>query len=198
MKKEMEEQLEARMQSVIQRLQEISGRTGDMSPEHKKLTDYYKTLKDTFNAFDGDGSGELQFPEYVEAWKFLKQPNDPELIKKSFDGVDYDVSGYVEWSEFVFSIMKEDAGKVGPLADLETLLELLNEVDGAIRAGQQALAETKESVEERQRRNAALKDKMKSLRGGMNNELNKLMSNLGVAGEGEDFFSEENIEKALN
>merc|ERR1719189_3280428 len=143
-------------------------------------------------------SDELQYPEYVQAWKFLKQPDDADLIKKSFDGVDYDNSGYIEWTEFVFSIMKEDAGKVGPLADLETLLGLLDEVDGALRAGQQALAESKESTEERQRRNAALKDKMKSLRGGMNNELNKLMNSLGVAGEGEDFFSEGNIEKALN
>merc|ERR1712131_229404 len=187
MKKEMEEQLEAKMQIVIGRLQEISGRQGEMSDEHKKLTDYYKTLKDTFNAFDGDGSGELQYPEYVEAWKFLKQPDDADLIKKSFDGVDYDNSGYIEWSEFVFSIMKEDAGKVGPLDD----------VDATIRAGTRALAETQESVEERQRRNAKLKEKMKNLRGDMNNELNKLMGSLGVVSEGEDFFNEENIAKAL-
>merc|ERR1719443_1469128 len=172
MKKEMEEQLEAKMQLVIERLTEISGGKQEMSEERRKLTDYYKTLKDTFNAFDGDGSGELQYPEYVEAWKFLKQPDDADLIKKSFDGVDYDNSGYIEWSEFVFSIMKEDAGKVGPLADLETLLELLNDVDSTIRAGTRALAETQESVEERQRRNQALKAKMKSLRGGMNQQLN--------------------------
>merc|ERR1719189_3537338 len=108
-------------------------------------------------------SDELQYPEYVQAWKFLKQPDDADLIKKSFDGVDYDNSGYIEWSEFVFSIMKEDAGKVGPLADLETLNQLLDDVDATIRAGTRALAETQESVEERQRRNAKLKAKMKNL-----------------------------------
>ena len=70
--------------------------------------------------------------------------------------------------------MKEDAAKVGPLADLETLLELLNDVDSTIRAGTAALAETKESVEERKRRNQALKVKMKSLRGGINQHLNAL------------------------
>merc|ERR1712227_630223 len=53
--------------------------------------------------------------------------------------------------------MKEDAGKVGPLADLETLNQLLDEVDSTIRAGTRALAEVQESVEERQRRNAKLK-----------------------------------------
>merc|ERR1719499_3001250 len=185
------------MQLVIDRLNEISGQEQSMTAERAKLTAYYKTLKDTFNAFDGDGSGELQYPEYCEAWKHLKQPDDADLIKKSFDGVDFDGSGYIEWSEFVFSIMKEDAGKVGPLADLETLLGLLDDVDATIRAGTRALAETQESVEERQRRNAKLKAKMKNLRGDMNNELNKLMGSLGVVSEGEDFFNEENIAKAL-
>ena len=53
--------------------------------------------------------------------------------------------------------MKEDAGKVGSLADLEILLQLLDGVDGALKAGQQVLAETAESVEERKKRNNQLK-----------------------------------------
>jgi hypothetical protein len=57
--------------------------------------------------------------------------------------------------------MKEDAGKVGSLADLEILLQLLDGVDGALKAGQQVLAETAESVEERKKRNNQLKQKMK-------------------------------------
>ena len=62
-----------------------------MSEERQKLTDYYKRLKDTFNAFDGDDSAELQYEEYIEAWKFLKQPDNAELIKKSFDSVDFGI-----------------------------------------------------------------------------------------------------------
>ena len=57
--------------------------------------------------------------------------------------------------------MKEDDGKVGSLADLEILLQLLDGVDGALKAGQQVLAETAESVEERKKRNNQLKQKMK-------------------------------------
>merc|ERR1719216_258955 len=197
MKKEMDEQLETKMALVIDRLREISGRVENDSVDQAKLRAYYKTLKETFNAFDADGSAELQFPEYKEAWKFLKQPDNADLIKKSFDGVDFDQSGYIEWSEFVFSIMKEDAGKVGPLADLETLNQLLDEVDSTIRAGTRALSEVQESVEERQRRNAKLKNKMKGLRGDMNSQLNQLMGSLGVASEGENFFDEEAINKAL-
>ena len=86
-----------------------------MSAEHKKLTDYYKTLKDTFNAFDADGSAELGFPEYREAWKFLQRPGDDNEIKMYFDSVDVDGSGLIEWSEFAFSLMGEDANNFGPL-----------------------------------------------------------------------------------
>ena len=102
MKREMEEQLEVKMGLVIDRLRDISGASSGDSVERVRLTQYYKTLKDTFNAFDGDGSGELGFSEYVESWKHLNQPDDANLIKKSFDGVDYDNSGFVEWQEFVF------------------------------------------------------------------------------------------------
>jgi len=67
------------------------------------------TLKDTFNAFDKDGSAELAFAEYSEAWKFLGQPGNDADIKRAFDSVDVDGSGLVAWDEFVFSIMGEKA-----------------------------------------------------------------------------------------
>jgi Ca2+-binding EF-hand superfamily protein len=195
-KKEMDAELEAKMKTVIARLSELAGQSEEESTEIVKLSDYYKTLKDTFNAFDEDGSGELGFPEYKEAWKFLKMPNDDALIKASFEGVDYDNSGHVEWSEFVFSIMKEDAAKVGPLADLDKLLRLLDNLDDVLKAGAQALSEAHESIEDRKQNNAALKRKMKAMRGTMNNELNALMNRLDVGGD-DDMFSEEKILNAL-
>ena len=39
------------------------------------------TLKDTFNAFDKDGSGEMGFAEYTEAWKFLGRGGSEEEIQ---------------------------------------------------------------------------------------------------------------------
>ena len=39
----------------------------------------YKSLRDTFNAFDKDGSTQLGYPEYVEAWKFFDQSADLHL-----------------------------------------------------------------------------------------------------------------------
>jgi Ca2+-binding EF-hand superfamily protein len=197
LKKEMDEQMEVRLGNVIDKLMLISGRKEVGDESRAKLTAQYQGLKDTFNAFDADGSAELGYPEYVEAWKFLKQPDDANLIKSSFDGVDMDTSGKIEWAEFVFSIMKEDAGKVGPLADLEILLHLLDDVEGVISAGAASLNEVKASVEERAKRNAGLKDKLKNMRGDMNGELNKMMQMMGVVGEGDNFFDENTIKSAL-
>ena len=94
--------------------------------------------------------------------------------------------------------MKEDAGKVGPLADLEILLQLLDGVDDTLKAGQQVLAEAAESVEERKKRNNQLKQRMKNMRGDMANQLNQIMGSLGVASEGGETMSEGDIQKALN
>jgi Ca2+-binding EF-hand superfamily protein len=197
MKKQMDDELELKMNSVIDRLRDISGTAAADGKDRAKLNAYYKQLKDTFNAFDKDGSGQLQFPEYWEAWKYLNQPDDEELCKKSFDGVDYDRSGFVEWSEFVFSIMRDDAGLVGPHADLETLLGLLDGIDELLRAGQASLMETKASVEERKKRNAELKKKLDNQRNDMNHALNRLMGGLGVSGPKENFFDEAQIDRAL-
>merc|ERR1712048_297229 len=81
----------------------------------------YKTLKDTFNAFDKDGNAELGYPEYNEAWKFLGRQGSEADIKKAFDSVDIDGSGLIEWTEFVFSLMGAKAANFGVLADLELL-----------------------------------------------------------------------------
>merc|ERR1711937_236651 len=77
----------------------------------------FTTLGDTFNAFDKDGNAELQYPEYMEAWKFLQQPGSDADIKKAFDMVDIDGSGLVDKDEFIFSIMGEKATNYGLLAD---------------------------------------------------------------------------------
>ena len=48
---------------------------------------FSNTLKDTFDAFDKDGSGEMGYPEYVESWKFLNRPGTEQDIKSSFDAI---------------------------------------------------------------------------------------------------------------
>merc|ERR1712093_622219 len=101
---------------------------GEPFAENEAEYKTFKSLEDTFNAFDKDGNAELGWTEYLEAWRFLNQPGTDADVKKAFDSVDIDASGLVEWDEFVFSIMGEDALKYGKLADLERLEGCLDNV----------------------------------------------------------------------
>ena len=73
----------------------------------------YQTLKDTFDAFDRDGSAELGYPEYVESWKFLNRNGSEAEIKRTIDAVDVDGSGLVEFTEYAFSLMGKKAMDFG-------------------------------------------------------------------------------------
>ena len=96
----MKKQMEAKLADMAEKLVlQIEG-----EKKNTEEAQMYKTIKDTFNAFDVDGNAELQFPEYREAWKFLQQPGTDDDIKKAFDSVDINSSGLVEWDKFVFSI----------------------------------------------------------------------------------------------
>jgi len=113
LKKKMEEDMSANTKRLISVLSELVSNPEDVPKRDEEKEQFFNTLKDTFNAFDKDGCGELQYPEYSEAWKFLGQPGRADDIKRSFDNVDVDGSGYVEWTEFAFSIMGEEALNYG-------------------------------------------------------------------------------------
>jgi len=85
-------------------------------------------MRDTFERFDRNGSGELNLEEYKKAWKFLGRPGTNEDMEAAFSGVDIDNSGFIEWEEFVFSLQGEEAAKYGLLADMELMLTLLGEI----------------------------------------------------------------------
>merc|ERR1712159_494076 len=78
--------------------------------EGRKL---YDTMLQTFNAFDNDGSGALNFSEFKEAWKFLQRPGTDADIKRAFDSQDIDGSLHVDQTEFSFALMGEKALKYG-------------------------------------------------------------------------------------
>eukprot|EP00493_Phyllostaurus_siculus_P001051 UN01058 len=124
----MEQKMSETVQKIIDRLQAISSVTvPSKDPEQERV---HNTLKDTFNAFDKDGSAQLGFPEYVESWKFLDRPGSDADIKKAFDSVDIDKSGLIEWSEFAFSLMGEAALNFGPLAGDIFFLDLNSSLIG--------------------------------------------------------------------
>merc|ERR1719210_2969178 len=90
MKKKFDQQLKEQSKTLKEALESLlDEKLVETDPEEAA---FFERLRDTFNAFDGDGSGELQFPEYVEAWKFLNQPGGEQQMKQAFDSVDVDNS----------------------------------------------------------------------------------------------------------
>ena len=181
MKKEYEENVAKTTKDIIKKLATVANRdVPQKDPEGEQL---YNTLKDTFNAFDGDGSAELGFPEYKEAWKFLNRPGGDEDIKAAFDSVDVDGSGLVEWAEFAFSLMGERALDFGPLADLELLNELLNETASYLVALKNDLEDANMSTKERMARNAELRARMENMKKDMNSNMGGMVKKMmGIFG----------------
>ena len=156
-------------------------------------------MKDTFNAFDKDGNAELGYPEYHEAWKFLNRPGSDNEIKNAFDSVDIDESGLVEWNEFVFSMMGEAALKLGPLADLELLDELLTDCSELLEQLRGSLEESKAAAGERKERNAELRSRMEAMKKQNSSVFAKMLSKIGsiTGADISKLLSGEQIDKVL-
>ena len=69
LKKKTQENIENVTNVLIVKLTDMLGSKAKVQPRDEKRYAFYKRLKDTFNAFDRDGNGELGYPEYSEAWK---------------------------------------------------------------------------------------------------------------------------------
>jgi len=122
-RKTMEATLAERLSEMVTVLSQITGKTRD-----DDAAELNREMRETFDRFDRNGSGELNLEEYKKAWKFLGRPGSDNEIDTAFQGVDIDNSGFIEWEEFVFSLQGEDAQKYGLLADMERMLALLAEV----------------------------------------------------------------------
>merc|ERR1719379_1071512 len=111
MKQKMQEDMK---KMLVVLLEKLCGLLNQPIPDSDKRK-LYATMNDTFNAFDNDGSGALNFSEFKEAWRFLNKPGDDRRVKSAFDNQDIDGSGLVDIDEFSFALMGEDALKYGPL-----------------------------------------------------------------------------------
>merc|ERR1712062_347653 len=182
---------------VIETLSKLTKR--DIPGADPEKEQVYNTLKDTFNAFDKDGSGEMGFPEYCEAWAFLGRGGSEEEIQKVWDAVDVDGSGLIEWTEFVFSLMGEDALQFGALADLENLTGLLNDTSSLLMSLRDDLAESQMSNSERAERNAELRARLETMKGDMNKNFSGIFTKmLGIIGKDpSELLTDEQINKLL-
>merc|ERR1712183_315298 len=84
-----------------------------------------RLLNTTFDKFDKDGSGELEKPEFRQAWEFLGLEGSVSEMNRAFDKVDMDKSGIVDRSEFKSAIKDSRATEL-------SLTLLLTNLDGKI------------------------------------------------------------------
>merc|ERR1711953_1025593 len=160
---------------------------------------FYRQLMETFDAFDKDGNGELQFPEYTQAWRFLNQPGSDNDIKNAFDGVDVDRSGLVDRDEFVFSIMGPEAANFGPIADMDRLDALMDGLFKLIDRHGGELASLSKTQAEIEAENAALMSRMKTQKNQLTSGMSKIMkAMMGLTGRDvEGFLQSKEVDKYL-
>lgn len=121
--KEMFEKTDALGQSIIDKICLLVGE----KPAVDQNRDYFKNLKLTFNSFDKSNTGALTKDEYNKVWEFLGEKGGKEASDKAFNLVDVDHSGFIEFSEFAFSLMGE--GALSYLYGASTLSELSRLLD---------------------------------------------------------------------
>jgi Ca2+-binding EF-hand superfamily protein len=197
MKKQYEEDLSKMADMMIDKLCGlVKKELPQKDPEQEKL---YNTLKDTFNAFDKDGSLQLGYEEYVEAWKFLGRGSNETEIKTVWDSVDVDGSGLIEWSEFVFSLMGEPALQFGSLSQLETLHTVMNEAAEVLEGLQSSLEENASQNAARAENNAELRARLETMKYESGAKFSKIMNKMmGIMGQDpRDLLTDEQISKLL-
>jgi Ca2+-binding EF-hand superfamily protein len=197
MKKQMEENIRTTTKDIISKLANVSEKPipqRDIQGEKQ-----YKTLRDTFDAFDKDGSAELGYNEFVESWRFLNRPGTEAEIKQAFDGVDVDKSGLVEFSEYAFALMGEKALQFSPLADLELLNTLLDDTAGLLASLSADLKDAAAQQAERAKDNAALRERMMGMKGEMNGKIGSIMSKMMdiMGADPMDIMTDEEIDRVL-
>merc|ERR1719373_1012572 len=174
LKQKMEEDMKNNLTVVVDKLCNLLSEPVP-DQEGRKL---YATMMDTFNAFDNDGSGALNFSEFKEAWRFLQKPGDDARIKAAFDSQDVDGSLHVDSNEFAFAVMGTEALKYGPLADMELLNGLLDRVTGNMLAQLASSAGMKKTAEEQAAENAALRSRLNTLKSNNDSEMARMIGKI--------------------
>merc|ERR1719166_617499 len=182
---------------LLEKLEQVD--TDTKTTKDEKGAKFYSQLMETFDAFDKDGNGELQFPEYTSAWRFLNQPGSDRDIKQAFDGVDVDRSGLVDRDEFVFSIMGPDAANFGSIADMDRLDSLMDGLFKLIDRHGGELATLSKSAEEVAAENRELMARMKNQKNQLTSGMSKIMkAMMGLTGNDvEGFLQSKEVDKYL-
>jgi Ca2+-binding EF-hand superfamily protein len=141
----------------------------------------------------------MGFNEFVDAWRYMGRTGTETEIKNSFDSVDVDGSGLVEFTEFAFALMGEKALNFSPLADLELLSQLLDSTAGVLAGLKGSIADSSSTMQARAKQNAELRVRMKGMKGEMNSQLGKVMNKMmGIMGaDPMDVLTDEEVDRLL-
>merc|ERR1719461_2459226 len=189
---------------LMQRSNELLDKLEDANSDEANERDvegakFYRQLMETFDAFDKDGNGELQFPEYTAAWRFLSQPGSSTDIRNAFNSVDVDRSGLVDRDEFVLSIMGPRANNFGPIADMDRLDALMDGLMQLIEKHGAELSQMAKTKEESAAEQAELMARMKDQRNKLSSGMSKIMkAMMGLTGKDvEGFLQSKEVDKYL-
>jgi Ca2+-binding EF-hand superfamily protein len=188
------------MQRSNELMEKLEGVNSDaQADKDTEGASFYKQLNETFDAFDKDGSGELAFPEYTAAWRFLNQPGSSTDIRNAFNSVDVDRSGLVDRDEFILSIMGPKANDFGPIADMDRLDSLMDGLLALIERHGAELADLSKSGTERDAENARILARMKNQKNQLSAGMSKIMkSMMGLTGNDiEGFLQSKEVDRYL-
>jgi len=87
--------------------------------------DIMQLLRESFDEFDKDGSGQMQIGEFAQAWNVLGLKGTPQEMQDAFKQVDVDNSGVVSFKEFATAI------KDSRLSEL-SVSSVLRKMDGQL------------------------------------------------------------------
>jgi len=168
-RKTMEATLASSLSDMADLLCQVTGRKRDLD-KSKAIQE----MTETFERFDRNGSGELNLEEYQKAWRFLGRAGSDADITKAFKTVDIDNSGFIEFEEFVFSLMGDEAQKYGLLADMEFMLPILKEIS-------QDLKDLRSDRSEAEKRSKSTQERLTILAQEVNNRTDSLVARLQKA-----------------
>jgi Ca2+-binding EF-hand superfamily protein len=101
-----------------------------------------------FEAFDSDGSGELDFYEFCSMLTEMEVDIRPDKMRELFDSFDEDHSGAVDTNEFLFKLYPDPKMRAGlDLGPPVSKLQRLNSIEQALFTSHKSQSMTEEQVQ---------------------------------------------------
>jgi len=133
--------MNSQMNSVMKKMMGVMGQD-----PRDLLTDdqINQILAATFDKYDKDGSGQLEYPEFQSAFEDLGLHGSENELRESFAQVDTDNSGLVDKNEFVTAIKNSRAAEL-------SMTVIISQLDGKLDGMENIFADYKRKLEASQK-----------------------------------------------